>query len=239
MAHWLLLRGLAREQRHWDAFPQKLADATRGTVQPLDFPGFGTERARSSPRDLKGIVFDLRRRWMALDPRPDRILGLSMGGMTALDWAARFPDDFSRLVVVNASSTESPARLRFRPRAGIRLALGATRSDPLERELDVLRATSVNRRGDEALARRWSLYARPRTESVLAQLWAASRFQLPRDLKPPSLIVAGGKDRLVDPACSERMAARLQAPLHIQPDAGHDLPLDAPDWLVGLVGDAN
>lgn len=238
MARWLLLRGLAREQRHWADFPADLAAATGGTVERLDFPGFGTERERASPRELKPIVFDLRRRWLNLDPRPDRVLGLSMGGMAALEWASRFPDDFEHIVTVNASSADTRTDRRFRPRAALRLARGATRRDPVRRELDVLRATSTRHRGDLELARRWSALPPPRPENVLAQLWAASRFVTPRTLATPTLVVAGARDRLVDPRCSERMARRLQAPLHIHPDAGHDLPLDAPEWLVELVGDA-
>ncbi len=207
-------------------------------MQRLDLPGFGTERHRRSPGALKPIVFDLRRRWLALDPRPERVLGLSMGGMAALEWASRFPDDFAQVVAINASSADSRLRRRFRLRAAVRLARGATRMDPVGRELDVLRATSVLHRGNVELARRWSVFPPPRPEDVLAQIWAASGFRTPRDLRTPTLFVAGGRDRLVDPSCSERMARRLQAPLHIHPDAGHDLPLDAPEWLVELVGDA-
>ena len=39
-------------------------------------------------------------------------------------------------------------------------------------------------------------------------------------------------DRLVSPRCSQRLAAAWKVPLALHPSAGHDLPLDDPDWLL-------
>jgi alpha-beta hydrolase superfamily lysophospholipase len=48
----------------------------------------------------------------------------------------------------------------------------------------------------------------------------------------PVLVLNGAADRLVDPRCSRALAARWGAELHVHPHAGHDLPLDEPEWLV-------
>lgn len=45
------------------------------------------------------------------------------------------------------------------------------------------------------------------------------------------LLIASEQDRLVNVACSKTLASRWQIPLSLHPDAGHDLPLDDPDWL--------
>ena len=49
------------------------------------------------------------------------------------------------------------------------------------------------------------------------------------------LLLNGAGDRLVDPRCSDRIAAAFGLPLHRHPRAGHDLPLDAPDWVAAEV----
>src|SRR5205814_3692341 len=66
---WLLLRGLAREQRHWGAFlPALQAALPDARVHCLDLPGAGTEHARTSPANARSIAEDVRQRWLALGP---------------------------------------------------------------------------------------------------------------------------------------------------------------------------
>ena len=48
----------------------------------------------------------------------------------------------------------------------------------------------------------------------------------------PLTVLASNGDRLCSPIASRRLAARLGAPLHVHPTAGHDLPLDDPDWVI-------
>ena len=62
---------------------------------------------------------------------------------------------------------------------------------------------------------------------------AASRYRLSRELPPvPVLVLGSAKDRLVDPNCSIQLARQANLPLKMHPDAGHDLPLDDPQWVV-------
>src|SRR4051794_2203226 len=103
---WLLLRGLAREQRHWGRFPDVFAKTAGVTTFCLDFPGTGTEHARPGPSSVRAIVEDLRQRWQALKGASDEpwgILGISLGGMVSMQWAADHPEDFARVVIANTS----------------------------------------------------------------------------------------------------------------------------------------
>ena len=65
--NWLLLRGLARDKRHWgdfgSLFERRVQDSN---VFMLDLPGMGTERHRDSPLSISGITDDLRHRWLQL-----------------------------------------------------------------------------------------------------------------------------------------------------------------------------
>lgn len=54
--------------------------------------------------------------------------------------------------------------------------------------------------------------------------------------RPRALTLIGSKDSLVDPICSEKVAAFLGADVRRHPDSNHDMATDAPDWLVETVG---
>ena len=62
---WLLLRGLAREARHWGRFTQLLSEKLTAEVHTLDLIGVGTELGRTVPLTISGITDDLRARWLA------------------------------------------------------------------------------------------------------------------------------------------------------------------------------
>jgi pimeloyl-ACP methyl ester carboxylesterase len=244
MTDWLLLRGLVREQAHWGAFPRLFEDANPGAkVELLDLPGTGTEHARPAPGNVVETVLDVRRRFLALRgdrPRPVGVLGISFGGMVALEWAARYPDDFQRLVVINTSAGNmNPPWERLRAANYGRILRAAATQDLRVRERAVVELT-INRRDfdQEALVDSWVAIGRARPVSrrtLLHQLLAASRSVLPRSIKPPLLVLTSRADRLVSATCSERIAARLGAKLAIHGDAGHDLPFDAPEWLIDRI----
>src|ERR1041385_5533345 len=107
MFHILLLRGWARETRHWNSFPDVLGawQGQANSVTSLDLPGAGTECGRLCPLSIPEIVEDLRYRWnsSAKQAGPRIILGVSLGGMIALQWAKQFPEDFDGAVVINTS----------------------------------------------------------------------------------------------------------------------------------------
>lgn len=231
--NWLLLHGLSRDQRHWGDFPGVLQAATGGEVHHLDVPGVGTERNRLSPCSVAAITDDLRSR---LDPGDGSwaVLGLSLGGMIAMDWCARYPDDFDRAVIVNTSGGHSPARQRYRPANVPTLAAAPFRShDSGERA--ILRAMSNRGAADTAeTARQWARWAdeSPASPRSLArQFWAVTRFDPPPKISVPLLVLASRADRVVSHRCAERLAAWYAAELRLHDTAGHDLPFDDPAWV--------
>ncbi|WP_433657851.1 alpha/beta fold hydrolase [Nocardia sp. CA-128927] len=230
MTNWLLLRGLTRDQRHWGDFPGELAARLGVRVVTIDPPGFGTQNGRVSPKTISDITDDIRGRF---EPGEDEwsLLGISLGGMMALNWVQRYPQDFRRCVVVNtgAAALLRPHQLQF---GLVSLIAGKQfRSAPAQ-EAAALRLTS-NRPSAE-LAVTWARYqqeAAPLTASVLAQLAAAATFRLPARISVLLLVLASKGDRLADYRMAERIAARFDAPLRLHPDAGHDLPLDDGPWV--------
>jgi pimeloyl-ACP methyl ester carboxylesterase len=236
---WLLLRGLSREQRHWWSFPERFAEATGARMACLDLPGFGTEHARRSPASIAAITDDLRRRFDA-ERGGERwgILGISLGGMVALDWCARHADDFAACVTVNTSARPSSPLARFRP-AGLRAVLGTLIADALAKERAVLRVTS-EARGErlEQIAEqhaRWTAERPPSRASVALQLRAAMRFSAPERVHAPVLVLASTTDRLVSHQCSARIAERVGARFVTCDRGGHDLALDEPEWICSQI----
>ena len=237
---WLLLRGLVREQRHWGSFPEALADRAKSRVLCLDLPGVGTERDRPSPTRIGGIVEDLRARLQARQSGETwGIFAPSLGGMIAMAWVEAHPEDFVRIAVCNTSTRDLGGVFeRFSPSAlGTVLAAlpgVAFGEDPLARESRTL-ALVANTPHGRAQAATFAGYARETpigVDVLVRQLLAASRTSAPAALAIPALVLCSDGDRLCSPQISRRLAERLGARLAVHPAAGHDLPLDDPEWVI-------
>jgi pimeloyl-ACP methyl ester carboxylesterase len=235
---WLLLRGLTRERRHWSRFPEVFESVAGARTATVDLPGVGIEAGRPSPFSIEEIVDHVRDRWPK-DGEAWSLLGISLGGMVAADWVHRFPADFSRVVMINSSAGDlsSPnRRLRFENLPALLRSVASR--DPVERELGILGLTTATHGRNRILAEEWAGYltdARPRRRVALAQLVAALRFRAPPRLPIPALILTSDGDRFTDPSCSRRLAEHFGAELRVHPHAGHDLPLDDPEWVARQV----
>lgn len=234
---WLLLRGLAREQKHWLGFAA-LLESQGDTVLSLDLPGVGTESAKKCPITISGNTDDIRERWLNMKG-PDEewgVLGISMGGMVALDWAYRFPYDFNRIVVVNSSSKDTgPVWQRFTVYGMYQYIRTLTQKDPRKREVELLKMISnLKVADDDTINAMVEIATASKITAAQAgrQLIASSQFMLPPKIKIPVLVLASLKDNLVDVRCSRLMADRLGAQIKFHPAAGHDLALDDPEWCI-------
>ena len=207
----------------------------------LDLPGTGTEYTRDSPASVAEISDDLRKRFERNGSTGSTgstiIVAVSLGGMVALDWCARYPSDFHKAVVINTSAgdlSRAWERLDWRNYPSVMRA--AASSNPRVRERCVVELTINKQDFDrEALIARWTDYAceRPVGRATLfRQLFAAARSKLPDTAGVPTLVLGSKGDRLVRPACSERIAEKLKAPLAMHDSGGHDLPFDDAPWVL-------
>ncbi len=242
---WVFLRGLGREQAHWHTFPARFGEALPGAmVHTLDLPGAGTEHLRMCPVAMPALTADVRDRWLPLQRSLPasrwHLLGISLGGMVAQQWAASHPNDFARVVLVNTSAADLSLpweRMSLSVLRDIVRAVGTARDD-VAREKIVLGLSTRLFRDHEALAREWAEHhrARPlRRRNLVRQLLAATRFRAPARIEVPTLVLVGQGDRLAHPNCGRRLAAHYGATLREHPTAGHDLPLDDPEWVAAAV----
>ena len=242
---WILLRGLAREARHWGAFTGRFArQCGNEDVVPLDLPGNGEFYLQTSPVHVREVVEFLRLqlRVKALPP-PYNLLAMSLGGMVAADWAQRYPHEVTRLVLVNTSMRPfSSAPQRLRPTNWLQLALVAARwrdADYAERVIHQLTCNDVAARDIDLAAWLQIRKSAPvAAANVARQLLAAARFSCaPAAPACGVLVLSSSADHLVDPLCSDQLAAAWQVAHHQHTWAGHDLPHDDAAWVCQKVAD--
>jgi pimeloyl-ACP methyl ester carboxylesterase len=241
MTTWLLLRGWAREARHWGSFLDELRAALPGSeVRTLDLPGNGRLCERPSPLTVPAMVDELRALHVQRGERYS-LLGQSLGAMVCIDWTLRYPAEVAACALLNTSLRPfSRFYERLRPSAyGTILRSAFLEGDAERREAAILRMTSATARGNAAIAAIWAVYAHERPISranVLRQLIAAARYRVPATApRPPVLLLAGARDRLVNPNSSARLARAWNVPLAVHPTAGHDLTLDDGPWVAARI----
>ena len=244
MSTWVLLRGLAREARHWGEFPAQLQQALGDAhIVTPDFPGNGRLHAQASAASVPAMTDSIRSQLIETGCRPPyHLLALSLGAMAAVAWSERYPGEIRRLVLINTSlATYSPFYQRLRPTRYPTLLATLFSGSASRREQRVLQLTSnlKNSLQQQNIVKQWAAYAREYPVSranFLRQLRAAARFRpAPGAPAMPVLLLASRQDRLVNPACSLTLAERWQCPIRLHPAAGHDLPLDDGAWVVQCV----
>lgn len=239
---WLLLRGLTRETGHWGDFPGQLQAALPDAlILAIDLPGNGTLHRQASPTTIPAMVAVCRAELAARGViGPVRVVAMSLGAMVAVAWAAAHPDELAGCVLINSSLRGiNPMHQRLQPASWLPLMSVPLKRTARDKEAVILRLTSRRATPDvlddwERLAGRHPVSA----VNALRQLLAAACFRAP--VSPPSvpmLVLCGGRDALVSPECSLALARRWDLPVHLHPDAGHDLPLDDGEWVVERIKD--
>ena len=134
--HWILLRGLAREQAHWGSFVGDLAHALpQDDVTALDLPGNGLLHRQPSPGSVPALVQACRRMLAKRGVAPPyHLLAMSLGAMVATEWAHAAPAEVAGCVLINTSLRPfSPFHQRLRPgnyAALLRVAAASVRRNP-------------------------------------------------------------------------------------------------------------
>ena len=239
----IFLRGLARESGHWGPFRELLLDHySESQFEFLDTAGNGTELESSSYLNISEYTDDLRKRSQFISHQlKPLIVGVSMGGMIATDWALRYSNELSGIVLINTSfgNTSDPWQ-RLKPGAVgrlLKIAKAQLQAKSFESELETLRMISNQKISfKKKWAEEFSALARPKPLNVAKQIIACSRY-LGSRLKPevPSLILASQNDRMVSYRCSESINGFWKTQFHLHPWAGHDLPFDDASWTLDQI----
>jgi len=237
--HWILLRGLGRESRHWGAFISQLqATFPDAQITLLDLPGTGRYYQETSPKTIEAITHQVRAHALAQGylQQPVNLLALSLGAMVAWEWMQCYPEDIATSTLMNTSfASLSPfyQRLRWQNYQCF-ISLAMTCNIRL-REQKILQLTSNDNDDHQAILSAWEKIQSEQPISLknsARQIIAAASYR-PSESKPssPVLLLNSLKDRLVSPRCSMAIQQQWQLELRTHPSAGHDLTLDAGDWV--------
>lgn len=96
----LLVHGLGSSSRDWEAQTEHFADQYR--VLRLDLRGHGHSERPEGPYYISQFARDVAVVLRKLDAAPAHVIGLSMGGMVALELGAGAPHLVRSLVIVNS-----------------------------------------------------------------------------------------------------------------------------------------
>ncbi|TCJ18166.1 pimeloyl-[acyl-carrier protein] methyl ester esterase [Parasulfuritortus cantonensis] len=230
----ILLHGWGLHGGIWNEVASRLDN--RAVAQP-ELPGYGTV-ATVTPYDAAGLADALA----AGHPGRRVVVGWSMGGMAALAWAARHPDQVAGLVLVATnpafvSRADWPHGLAPEVLAGFAEALASDYRGTLLRFLSL-----QARGGDDARATvgrlRETVFARGEpAPGVLADGLALLRAV---DLRAeasriacPTLVLHGEHDNLCPAGAAAWLAEAIpDARLACHPRAAHAPFLSHPDWFV-------
>ncbi|HSN17016.1 MAG TPA: pimeloyl-ACP methyl ester esterase BioH [Gammaproteobacteria bacterium] len=221
----LLLHGWGLHGGVWDTIVPRLTPSLR--VTRMDLPGHGRSRHVPMPPSLTELTLQT----MAAVPPGTVVLGWSLGGLVALEAALRMPQRMRGLVLANTTprfvnagdwSCAMPPEQLQEFAAG----LAGDYTETLQRFL------SLQVRGDESARAalrqlRDSLFAHgePDTASLAKGLQILRDSDLRAKLKDvtlPTLVLAGGYDRLTPAAASEYLDEHIpDARLQVFPKSAH------------------
>ncbi len=242
----VLLHGYTGHARTWDAFAGAMTDRYR--VIALDQRGHG--ESAWAPADRYGVedmADDLEALVRALGLDGFSVLGLSMGGMVATEYAGRRPAGLAALVIVDIGPeliSAGAGRIRQNGRASDIFASRDEAFAAARAENSRPPETHHRHRSDYSLMRTedglwtWRFDRALRTLSTLRPRDAATAWASCAAIAVPTLVIRGALSDLLAPEVAGRMVQVIpDARLATVADSGHSVPLDAPDGFLAAARD--
>lgn len=227
----LLLHPLATAGSVWDPLARDLAAAGHRVVAP-DARGHGGSDWDGEDFTVGDLAADAAAIVEELALGPAHVIGLSMGGSTAIVLAATRPDLVGRLVLADTTACYGPGRLgSWAERA--RKATGVSREKQLDFQLDRWFTGDFPGRNPDEVARIARIFLATDSRAHAAACRALGDLDatalLPR-ITAPTLVLAGEEDYATPPAMARTIAAGVPgARLRIVPGARHFGLLERPD----------
>lgn len=235
---WILLRGLARGVGHWGSFVDKMkAHFPQDQFELIDLPGNGSRYKEKSPIKISDYVKDLRSHSeFVKSGEPFHILSVSLGAMITVEWMREFPHEVQKaFLVCTSSSGYSPFYHRFQPANILKSTCLLWAQDEVQWEKTILEmiTNSRERRDAELLSLVTYTKGHPvKMENILRQMIAASKYRFPHEAPGDVRLIGSHGDRLVSPDCTLQIAKGWGLKPVMHPWAGHDIPIDDPQWLL-------
>jgi 3-oxoadipate enol-lactonase len=227
----VFLHGIGGHRRHWD--DQLRTFGAEFTAAAWDARGYGDSDDYAGPLAFADFSADLARVLDFFGAERAHLVGLSLGGRIARDFALRHPTRVAALVLANTTAgfdTLTPDEVE----AFIRARRGPLEAGRTSAQLapELARSLMSPRAVEDARARFVAGMAALRKDSYLETLEASTREDRGariESIAAPVLVVTSDEDRLYPPALAEEMARRIPgARLAVIRGAGHLSNLEQP-----------
>lgn len=231
----VLLRGLGRSSGFWLEFSEKLAQQRE--VVCIDLLGTGLSRSVLGRGRIADFAKDVVHTINQLGYARVDLVGISLGGMVAIEVAAR--SSIVNKLAVLASSSLGHGQTRIYPKALARLLWSLRKRTPSNSELAPYLVSPATLKARPHLPQQWDELWRQEGFSmvpVLRQLFAAAMFRGKSSiaqLNIPILFMASKGDALVPWQNTVKLweGAKL-GQLVLLEEYGHDFPTEAPDEVI-------
>lgn len=234
----LFMHGIGGDHSSWR--PQLLHFGDRYRCLAWDMPGYGASPGIGM--SFPALADALRRLLDALEIPKVHLVGQSLGGMIAQEFAAAHSDRLLSLVLVATSpafgGSDKAWQQKFvEDRVGA-LERGATMSQLARDNVRRIVGPAADPAGVEiATACTANLPVDSYKQAVRMIVGFDRRDALP-NIKVPTLALAGGLDTVAPAPMMEKMAGRIPgARFVVVPDAGHLINLERPDVFNRTLGE--
>ena len=224
----LLLHGLGANSSSWTL---QFAPLIAAGMRPLapDAPGFGQSRYDGHGWNFRCITADLADLLNELHTGPVHVVGLSMGGVIAQQFALDYPQLARKLVLVSTFSVLQPENFSqwgyFFQRLVIVHTLGLKQQSEIvaRRVFPGERQKALRQMAIEQIAS-----ADPRAyRAAMRSLGLFNSQSRLKEIKIPTLVITGANDSTVSPARQKLLADRICGARQVVIfDAGHAVPIE-------------
>ncbi len=226
----VLLHGFAATPRHWDRVVAALP-AGRFAPTALDL----ADADPPTPAGVRALV-------EAIVPERFVLVGYSMGGRLALDFALAAPARIERLVLVSTSAGIEDATERAARRASDEALAASIEREPIEAFVARWQAVALFARDPDWVKEAVAVDERRCSPAVLAASLRAfgpgvmgPMWGRLHELEMPAAILAGAEDANYVRAGRRLADALPRSSLEVVPGVGHRLALEAPEAVVRAI----
>jgi 3-oxoadipate enol-lactonase len=224
----LFLHGLGADGTSWSLQLPELASAGFRPLAP-DIPGFGKSAYDGSGWSICRVAGQMADFLKELGAAPAHVVGLSLGGVIAQQFALDFPELTLKLVLASTFSFLRPDNWSGWIYYMKRLVLVSTRGLPAQAKIVAERIfpqAQYEPLRDMLVAAISRADPRVYRRAMFSLGIFDSRKRL-EELKNPTLILTGAEDTTVLPARQRRLAEAIPGSIHrVIAHAGHAIPLE-------------
>lgn len=229
----VLLHGFPLDSRMWEGQGADLTSVAR-VITP-DLRGFGKSQP-PAPFSMESQSDDMHALLSEIGALPCMLVGLSMGGYVALNYARKYPQDLRALALVDTrSEADTPQGKEARQKMIDLVRASGSKAVADQMEPKMLSKDTLEHRPAQVRALRQMMENCP--PLTIEYALAAMRDRpdvtefLP-SIKVPTLIIVGDADAITPPAMAESMHKKIAgSQLVVIQGAGHMSPLEQPEQV--------